>query len=72
MKNTTTPKLLSECFKGNGMNKAIEKIRDYEKDGYQYELMDVEESQYTDVDTKESGERVVIQVAMKRITKHED
>jgi hypothetical protein len=23
VKNTTTPKLLSECFKGNGMNKQI-------------------------------------------------
>ena len=53
------------------MNKAIQKIKDYEKMGYQYELMDVEESQYTDKESHESGERVVIQVAMKRIIKHE-
>jgi hypothetical protein len=33
--------------------------------------MDVEESQYTDAEAKETGERVVIQVAMKRIVKHE-
>jgi hypothetical protein len=53
-------------------NKAIRKIKDYEKMGYQYELMDVEESQYDDKESHESGERVVIQVAMnKKIIKHE-
>jgi methyl coenzyme M reductase beta subunit len=51
------------------MNKAIQKIRDYEDEGYRYELMDVEESQYTDIETMESGDRVVIQVAMKRVNK---
>lgn len=47
-------------------NKAIRKIRDYEKEGYQYEIMDVEESKYVDKEARESGDRVVIQVAMKR------
>ena len=48
------------------MNKAIKKILEYEKEGYRYELMDTEESQYNDAEALETGDRVVIQVAMKR------
>ena len=49
------------------MNIAIKKIREYEKEKYQFESIDVEESHYNDNEVVEQGDRVVIQVSMKRI-----
>jgi hypothetical protein len=49
------------------INKAIKAIKYYEKLGYTYEIMDIEQSHYTDENSQESGDRVNIQVALKKI-----
>lgn len=46
------------------MSEAIKKLKRYEKEGYIYAQVEVEECHYSDSDSKESGERLVIHIVM--------